>query len=174
MKINAARIAPCLWFDSTAEDAARFYTSVFPNSGVKRVLRYGKEGFEIHGRPEGSVLTVDFVLDGHPFTAMNGGPAFTFNEAVSLQVLCTTQEEVDHYWDRLSEDGDPAAQQCGWLKDRFGVSWQVVPVQVQELLGLPDPARRGRVMEALLAMKKLDIAALGRAAEGPAEGAAVP
>jgi predicted 3-demethylubiquinone-9 3-methyltransferase (glyoxalase superfamily) len=166
MKLNAARIAPCLWFDSEAEDAARFYTAIFPNSGVERIARYEKAGFEIHGRPEGSVMTVDFVLDGHPFTALNGGPAFTFNEAVSFQVLCATQEEVDHYWDRLSEGGDPAAQQCGWLKDRFGVSWQVVPVQVQELLDSPDPARRGRVMEALLAMKKLDVAGLERAAEG--------
>jgi predicted 3-demethylubiquinone-9 3-methyltransferase (glyoxalase superfamily) len=166
MTLHAARIAPCLWFDSEAEDAARFYTSVFPNSGTKRVTRYGKEGFEVHGRPEGSVMTVDFVLDGHPFTALNGGPAFTFNEAVSFQVLCTTQEEVDQYWERLSDGGDPAAQQCGWLKDRFGVSWQVVPVQVQELLDSPDPARRGRVMEALLAMKKLDIAGLEQAAEG--------
>jgi predicted 3-demethylubiquinone-9 3-methyltransferase (glyoxalase superfamily) len=174
MKLPAARIAPCLWFDSEAEDAARFHTSVFPDSGVKQVLRYGKEGFVVHGRPEGSVLTVDFVLDGHPFTALNGGPAFTFNEAVSLQVVCTTQEEVDHYWARLSEGGDPAAQQCGWLKDRFGVCWQVVPVQVQELLDSPDPAGRGPVMEALLAMKKLDIAGLERAAEGPAEGAGVP
>jgi predicted 3-demethylubiquinone-9 3-methyltransferase (glyoxalase superfamily) len=170
MKLNGPRIAPCLWFDSEAEDAARFYTSIFPNSSISRTTRYGKEGFEIHGRPEGSVLTVDFVLDGQIFTALNGGPVFTFNEAISFQVICATQEEVDFFWERLSEGGDPAAQQCGWLKDRFGVSWQVVPARVQELLDSPDPERRGRVMQALLAMKKLDIAAL----ESAYEGAGVP
>jgi predicted 3-demethylubiquinone-9 3-methyltransferase (glyoxalase superfamily) len=166
MRLERSRIAPCLWFDSEAEAAARLYTAIFPNSSIGRIATYGKEGHEIHGRPEGSVLTVDFVLDGHPFTALNGGPHFTFNEAISLQVLCSTQEEVDYYWERLGEDGDPSAQQCGWLKDRFGVSWQVVPVQVQELLDDADPVRRGRVMEALLGMKKLEIAGLQRAHEG--------
>jgi predicted 3-demethylubiquinone-9 3-methyltransferase (glyoxalase superfamily) len=175
MTLHGSRIAPCLWFDSEAEHAARFYTSIFPNSSIGRISTYGKEGHEIHGQPEGSVLTVDFVLDGHPFTALNGGPHFTFNEATSFQVLCSTQEEVDYYWERLSEEGDPAAQQCGWLKDRFGVSWQVVPVQVQELLDEGDPVRKGRVMEALLAMKKLDIAGLQRAYDGaPASHAEAP
>jgi predicted 3-demethylubiquinone-9 3-methyltransferase (glyoxalase superfamily) len=168
MSLSASRIAPCLWFDSEAEEAARLYVSVFPNSSLGRVTRYGKEGHEVHGRPEGSVLTVDFVLDGHPFTAMNGGPVFRFGEAVSFQVLCTSQEEVDHYWDRLGEGGDPAAQQCGWLKDRFGLSWQVVPVRVQELLVGPDRVGAGRVMNALLGMKKLDIAGLEAAYQGAA------
>jgi predicted 3-demethylubiquinone-9 3-methyltransferase (glyoxalase superfamily) len=168
MALNGSRIAPCLWFDDEAEPAARFYTSIFPNSSIRRVTTYAKAGQEIHGRPEGSVMTVDFVLDGHPFTALNGGPAFTFNEAVSLQVICADQEEVDYYWERLSADGDPAAQQCGWLKDRFGVSWQVVPVVVQELLDGPDPARRSRVMQALLGMKKLDIAGLRSAHDAAA------
>jgi predicted 3-demethylubiquinone-9 3-methyltransferase (glyoxalase superfamily) len=166
MTLNGSRIAPCLWFADEAEDAARFYTSIFPNSTVGQTLRYGKEGHEIHGRPEGSVLTVDFVLDGHPFTALNGGPHFTFNEAVSFQVICASQEEVDHYWERLGAGGDPAAQQCGWLKDRFGVSWQVVPVQVQELLSAADRAGAGRAMAALLRMKKIDIADLQAAYEG--------
>jgi predicted 3-demethylubiquinone-9 3-methyltransferase (glyoxalase superfamily) len=166
MTLNGSRIAPCLWFDTEGEDAARFYTSIFPGSRIGRITRYGKEGHEIHGRPEGSVMTVDFVLDGHPFTALNGGPAFTFDEAVSFQVICATQEEVDHFWERLSAGGDASAQQCGWLKDRFGVSWQVVPVQVQELLDDPDRERAGRVMRALLGMKKLDIAALQRAYDG--------
>jgi predicted 3-demethylubiquinone-9 3-methyltransferase (glyoxalase superfamily) len=168
MGLNGSRIAPCLWFDSEAEAAARFYTSIFPSSSIRRISTYAKEGQEIHGRPEGSVMTVDFVLDGHPFTALNGGPVFTFNEAVSFQVLCADQEEVDYFWERLSAGGDPAAQQCGWLKDRFGVSWQVVPVQVQELLDSPDPVRKGRVMQALLAMKKLDIAGLQKAYDGQA------
>ncbi len=168
MTLDGSRIAPCLWLDSEAEPAARFYTSVFPNSSIGRISTYGKEGHEVHGRSEGSVLTVDFVLDGHPFTALNGGPHFTFNEAVSFQVLCSTQEEIDFYWERLSKDGDPAAQQCGWLKDRFGVSWQVVPVQLQELMAEADPSRKGRVMEALLAMKKLELAQLQRAYDGAA------
>jgi predicted 3-demethylubiquinone-9 3-methyltransferase (glyoxalase superfamily) len=157
------RIIPCLWFDHQAGEAARFYTSIFPNSRIGDITRYGKEGFEIHGRPAGSVLTVEFTLDGQPFTALNGGPLFKFNEAVSLQVDCETQAQVDHFWNQLSTDGDPSAQQCGWLKDRFGVSWQVVPMIVRRLLQDPDAARSGRVMQALLQMKKLDIAALQRA-----------
>jgi predicted 3-demethylubiquinone-9 3-methyltransferase (glyoxalase superfamily) len=170
MTLNGSRIAPCLWFSSEAEDAARFYTSIFPNSALGRTLYYGREGHEIHGMPEGSVMTVDLVLDGHPFTALNGGPAFTFNEAISFQVICSSQEEIDYYWDRLGAGGDPAAQQCGWLKDRFGVSWQVLPVQVQELLSPADRAAAGRVMEALLRMKKIDIAALEAAYAAPAAG----
>jgi predicted 3-demethylubiquinone-9 3-methyltransferase (glyoxalase superfamily) len=158
------RIAPCLWFDQEAEEAAKFYTSVFPNSRIVETSRYGEAGREVHGRPPGSVMTVAFELDGQPFTALNGGPVFTFNEAISLQVSCETQQEVDHYWTRLSEGGDPNAQQCGWLKDRYGVSWQVVPRVLSELIGDPDPAKSGKVMEALLRMKKLDIAGLERAA----------
>ena len=157
------RIAPCLWFDHQAEEAARFYTGIFPNSRIVQVTRYGRAGFELHGRPEGSVMTVEFELDGQNFTALNGGPVFRFNEAISLQVDCETQAEVDHYWDRLSAGGDPAAQQCGWLKDKYGVSWQVVPAVLQRMLKSADATFSEAVMSALLQMKKLDIAALERA-----------
>lgn len=157
------RITPCLWFDQKAEAAARFYASVFRNSRIGRISRYGKEGSDIHGMPEGTVLTVEFELDGQPFTALNGGPAFRFNEAVSFQVMCDTQEELDYYWNRLSEGGDEAAQQCGWLKDRYGVSWQVVPSALPALLQSGDPARSDRVMKALLQMKKLDLRGLQQA-----------
>lgn len=159
------RIAPCLWFDNDAEQAADFYVGIFPNSRIVKVLRFGEAGHEIHGRPAGSVMTVDFELDGQPFTALNGGPMFKINEAISLQVDCATQAEVDHYWDKLSAGGDPQAQQCGWLKDRFGVSWQIVPTVLRRLLA-GDAARFERVMQALLQMKKLDIAALERAYAG--------
>ncbi|MEO8157573.1 MAG: VOC family protein [Betaproteobacteria bacterium] len=157
------RIIPCLWFDHQGEEAARFYAAIFPNSRIGDITRYGKEGFEIHGRPAGSVLTVEFELDGQPFTALNGGPVFKFNEAISLQVDCETQVQVDHFWERLSAGGDSAAQQCGWLKDRYGASWQVVPRMLRRMLQDPDAARSGRVMQALLQMKKLDIAALQQA-----------
>lgn len=160
-----ARITPCLWFADEAEEAATLYTSVFPNSRITSVSRYGEEGREIHRRPPGSVMTVGFELDGQPFTALNGGPAFRFNEAISFQVACADQVEVDHYWARLGEGGDPAAQQCGWLKDRFGVSWQVIPTRLYELLDDPDPERARRAMAAMLAMRKLDIAELERAAD---------
>ena len=166
MKLRGPRIAPCLWFASEAEDAARLYTSIFPNSGIVRIARYGREGFEFHGRPEGSVLTVDFHLDGQPFTALNGGPVFTFNEAISLQIFCTTQEEIDHYWDRLTEGGDRSAQQCGWLKDRFGVSWQIVPEQLADIMSGADRARADRAMRAILRMKKIDLAEVLAAADG--------
>jgi predicted 3-demethylubiquinone-9 3-methyltransferase (glyoxalase superfamily) len=162
---HMSRIAPCLWFDDQAEEAARFYTSVFKNSKIVSVARYGEAGHEFHGKAPGSVMTVGFELDGQGFTALNGGPLFKFNEAVSLQVNCATQDEVDYYWDRLSEGGDPRAQQCGWLKDKFGVSWQVVPAIVGELLQSTDPAKSERVMTALLNMKKLDIDILKRAYE---------
>jgi predicted 3-demethylubiquinone-9 3-methyltransferase (glyoxalase superfamily) len=155
-----------LWFDNQAEDAAKLYTSVFKNSRIINVARYGKEGFEIHGRPEGSVMTVEFELNGQVFTALNGGPVFKFNEAVSFEISCASQEEVDHYWNRLSEGGDPEAQQCGWLKDKFGASWQVVPTALGELMGDPDRVKAGRVMNAMLQMKKIDIAGLQRAYEG--------
>jgi len=156
------RITPFLWFDHQAEEAVEFYTSIFPNSRVGAVARYRDAGREIHGRPAGSVMTVAFELDGQAFTALNGGPVFAFNEAVSFQVSCETQEEIDYYWGALSRDGNEKAQQCGWLKDRYGLSWQIVPRVLHELL---DGARGDRVMEALLRMKKLDIAELKRAAE---------
>ena len=157
------KIIPCLWFDSEAEEAARFYTSIFKSSRIGRVARYGKEGNEIHGRPEGSVLTVEFEINGQTFTALNGGPVFQFNEAVSFQVPCETQEDVDYYWDRLSAGGDRDAQQCGWLKDKYGVSWQIVPTALVRMLQDKDRARADRVMKAMLQMKKMDIAALERA-----------
>lgn len=160
------RISPCLWFDHQAEEAANFYVSIFPNSRITRITRYGEAGREIHGQAPGTVLTVDFELDGNTLTALNGGPLFRFNEAVSLMVRCESQEEVDRYWDALSAGGDPKAQQCGWLKDKFGLSWQVVPSVLVDLLHDPDPARSSRVMTALLQMKKLDIAKLKQAQAG--------
>ena len=159
------RIRPFLWFDSQAEDAARFYTGIFKNSRIVTITRYGKAGFEVHHRPAGSVMTVEFELDGQTFTALNGGPVFTFNEAVSLEVHCETQEEVDYYWEKLTAGGDPKAQQCGWLKDKYGLSWQVVPSILGEMLGDKDPKRIARVMEAVLKMKKFDIEALKQAHE---------
>jgi predicted 3-demethylubiquinone-9 3-methyltransferase (glyoxalase superfamily) len=164
------RIAPCLWFDHQAEEAATFYVSVFKNSKIVSVARYTKAGYEIHKRPAGSVLTVAFELDGQPFTALNGGPAFTFNEAVSLQVYCDTQQELDAYWDKLSKGGDPKAQQCGWLKDKYGLSWQIVPRVLPELLKDHESAKAQRVMDALLRMRKLDIGELERAAAGQLVG----
>ena len=162
------RISPCLWFADAAEEAARFYVGIFPNARVTTVTRFGEAGQEIHGRPAGSVMTVGFELDGQAFTALNGGPMFTFNEAVSLQVFCETQQEIDHYWERLSAGGDPQAQQCGWLKDRYGLSWQVVPAEMEAMFAdAPSPASE-RAMAAMLQMKKLDIAALRRAYEGTA------
>jgi predicted 3-demethylubiquinone-9 3-methyltransferase (glyoxalase superfamily) len=160
------RITPCLWYDNEAAEAASFYVGIFPNSRVLHVTRFGEAGYEIHGRPAGSVMTVEFELDGQPFTALNGGPLFKFNEAVSFQVDCATQAEVDYYWDRLCADGDPQAQQCGWLKDRYGVSWQIVPAVLRKLLAGTDRTGSERVMQALLQMKKLDIAALERAYAG--------
>ena len=160
------KITPCLWFDTQAEEAARFYCSIFGNSRILGISRYGEAGREVHGMPAGTVLTVAFELGGQSFTALNGGPIFKFNEAVSFQVNCDTQEEVDHYWDRLRAGGDESAQQCGWLKDRFGVSWQVVPASIADMMTDTDPRKTDRVMEALLKMKKLDIAALKRAYEG--------
>lgn len=165
MSITKRAITPCLWFDDQAEEAAAFYTAVFNNSRVGTVTRYGKEGYEIHGRPEGSAMTVEFELDGQPFVALNGGPVFKFSEAVSFQVHCETQEEVDYYWDRLSDGGDPAAQQCGWLKDKFGLSWQVVPNVLTAMLQDSDARKSQNVMKAMLQMKKLDIAALREACE---------
>jgi predicted 3-demethylubiquinone-9 3-methyltransferase (glyoxalase superfamily) len=157
------KITPCLWFDSNAEEAAKFYTSIFKNSKIGRISRYGKEGHEIHGKPEGSVLTVEFELNGQTFSALNGGPIFKFNEAISFQVHCESQSEVDYYWEKLSEGGDEKAQQCGWLKDKYGVSWQVVPGVLAEMLQDKDKQKSERVMKALLQMKKLDIKRLEQA-----------
>lgn len=160
-----SKITPCLWFDDQAEEAAHFYTSIFKNSRIGRVARYGKEGREIHGRAEGTVMTVEFEIDGQAFTALNGGPVFKFNEAISFQVPCETQAELDYYWAKLSEGGDEKAQQCGWLKDKYGVSWQIVPSVLPELLIGADTAKSQSVMKTLLQMKKLDIDTLKRAYE---------
>jgi predicted 3-demethylubiquinone-9 3-methyltransferase (glyoxalase superfamily) len=160
---SVQRITPFLWFDTQAEEAAAFYTAIFPNSRIVSVSRYGEAGHDVHKRPAGSVMTVSFELDRQAFTALNGGPTFRFNEAVSFQVRCETQEEVDRYWGRLTAGGDEKARQCGWLKDRFGLSWQVVPSALAEMLGGADRAASERVMEALLRMKKLDLGELRRA-----------
>ncbi|HET9464276.1 MAG TPA: VOC family protein, partial [Gemmatimonadales bacterium] len=144
------------------------YTGIFKNSSIRTITRYPEAGQEVHGKPAGTVLTVEFELNGQPFTALNGGPHFTFNEAVSFQIMCRTQEEVDYYWKRLGEGGDPNAQQCGWLKDKYGLSWQVVPTGMVEMLNDPDREKANRAMEAMLKMKKLDIAELERAFEGKA------
>jgi predicted 3-demethylubiquinone-9 3-methyltransferase (glyoxalase superfamily) len=162
----AQKITPCLWFDDQAQEAAEFYTAIFPDSKITKVARYGEAGREAHGRPPGSVMTVAFELDGQAFTALNGGPIFRFNEALSLQINCETQEEVDHYWSKLSEGGDDKAQQCGWLKDKYGLSWQVVPRVLVEMISDPDPQKAGRVMEAMIKMKKIDIAQVKRAYAG--------
>ena len=152
-------ITPCLWFDTQGEDAAKLYTSVFPNSKILGTSRYGSAG----PRPEGTVMTVSFELGGQKFLALNGGPNYTFSEAISFQVSCKNQEEVDAFWSKLSEGGEEGP--CGWLKDKFGVSWQIVPTALPELLGNPDPEKAQRVMEAMLQMKKIEIGALERAAE---------
>jgi predicted 3-demethylubiquinone-9 3-methyltransferase (glyoxalase superfamily) len=159
------KITPFLWFDNQAEDAAKFYVSIFDNSALGAVNRYGKEGFEVHGRPEGSVMTVSFRLEGQEFTALNGGPHFKFTEAISFVVKCETQSQVDHYWEKLGESGDERAQRCGWLKDKYGVSWQIVPTALFELMRGTDAKKSQRVMQAMLQMKKLDVAALRRAYE---------
>ena len=158
------RITPNLWFDTEAEEAASFYTTVFENSRIVNVTHYTDAG----PRPAGTVMTVEFELEGQRFVGINGGPQFTFDEAVSFQIDCETQDEVDLYWERLSEDGEEG--QCGWLKDHYGLSWQVVPTGMEELFTDPDPARAQRAMEAMLKMRKLDIAALRSAAEGRPAG----
>jgi predicted 3-demethylubiquinone-9 3-methyltransferase (glyoxalase superfamily) len=160
------RLTPCLWFDDQAEEAANYYVSIFKDSRINSVMRYSSAGQEFHQRPPGSVMVVNFELDGHTFTALNGGPLFKFNEAVSFQVNCKTQDEIDYYWERLGEGGDPKAQQCGWLKDKYGLSWQIVPSVLNEMLSDPNEEKSGRAMEAMLQMKKLDIAKLERAYAG--------
>jgi len=162
MLTSNQKITPNLWFDVQAEEAARYYVSIFKDSEILTISRYGPGA----PKPEGSVLTVAFTLEGESFTALNGGPQFTFSEAISFIVHCSTQEEVDHYWERLSEGGPEQAQMCGWLKDRYGVSWQIVPDALIEYITDPDPAKAQRTMQAMLQMEKLDIAALKRAHDG--------
>ena len=156
-------ITPCLWFDDQAEAAAEFYTAIFPNARIVSVSRYSEEGQEIHQKPVESVMSVAFELNGQPFMALNGGPLFQFSEAISFQVMCETQADVDYYWDRLGAGGDEQAQQCGWLKDTFGVSWQVIPTALLDMLNDPQPEKAQRVTAAMLQMKKLDLAALTQA-----------
>ena len=163
-KINAPmekvwKITPCLWFDNQAEEAANYYTSIFRNSKIEMINYYGKEGFEFHGQQEGTVLTVAFQINGQPFTALNGRTYFKFNESISFQVFCDTQEEIDDYWRKLTDGGEESA--CGWLKDKFGVSWQIVPSILPKLLS--DKTKSERVMKALLQMKKFDIEKLKQA-----------
>lgn len=166
MQHHHSKIVTNLWFDQEAEEAASYYTSIFKNASIGKIARYGKEGFEIHKRPEGSVMTIEFTLNGHEFLGLNGGPVFKFNEAVSFVVTCKDQEEIDYYWQKLGEGGDPAAQQCGWLKDKYGLSWQIVPAMMSELAAEKPDARSERMMAAMMKMKKPDIKALQDAYDG--------
>lgn len=166
MEQKIQKITANFWFDAQAEEAVEFYVSIFKDAKIGRTTRYTKEGFEIHGMPEGTVMTIDFQLEGQEFIALNGGPAFTFNEAVSFVIHCESQEEVDYYWGKLTEGGDETAQVCGWLKDKFGVSWQVVPIQLNEMVADADTAKVERVTRAFLQMKKLDLKELQKAFEG--------
>ena len=158
------KISPCLWFDSEAEEAARFYAGIFKKSRISAISCYPEAGKEIHGRAAGSVMTVKFELEGQPFTALNGGPVFKFNEAISFMIYCDSQEEIDRYTAKLSSD--PKYEQCGWIKDKFGMSWQIVPRAMDRMMKDPDPKKVARVVQAFLPMKKFDIAALERAYEG--------
>jgi predicted 3-demethylubiquinone-9 3-methyltransferase (glyoxalase superfamily) len=160
------KITSHLWFDRQAEEAARFYTGIFKNSNIGKITHYGKEGFDIHKMPEGTVMTVEFTLEGHQFIALNGGPIFKFNESISFMVNCEDQQELDYYWNKLSAGADPKSQQCGWLKDKFGLSWQVSPVQLADMFSDEDRERSERVMKAMLQMKKLDLRKLEEAYEG--------
>ena len=166
MQDDRQKITPFLWFDDRAEEAVRFYVSIFKNSKIVSITHYSEEGAQASGRPKGSVMTVAFKLGGQEFVALNGGPHFKFTEAISFVINCESQAEVDNFWEKLSEGGDAKAQQCGWLKDRYGVSWQVVPTVLVELLNDPDPEKSRGVMKAMLQMKKIDIATLQRAAAG--------
>ena len=164
MALAKQRIMPCLWFDTEAENAANFYCSVFKNSRITEISRYGNEGFEKHGKRVGSVMVVAFELEGQKFVALNGGPHFKFSEAISFQVHCDSQKEVDYFWDKLTDGGEEGP--CGWLKDKFGLSWQVVPTTLIEMVTAEDPIKVQRVTKAFLQMKKFDISALRRAFEG--------
>lgn len=159
------KITSNLWFDTQAEEAVNFYISVFKNARILRIARYGREGYEIHKMPEGMVMTIEFEIEGLKFVALNGGPVFKFNEAISFIVNCDSQEEVDYYWEKLSAGGDEKAQVCGWLKNKFGVSWQVVPTILPDMLADKDYEKTQRVMKAMLQMKKLDIKTLEQAYE---------
>jgi predicted 3-demethylubiquinone-9 3-methyltransferase (glyoxalase superfamily) len=160
------KITPCLWFDTEAEAAAKFYTSVFANSRITQVSRFTKAGRDVHGKEAGSVMTVAFEIEGQPFTALNGGPQFKFSEAVSFQVMCDTQAEIDHFWSKLTAGGQEGP--CGWLKDKFGLSWQIVPSLLPQMMTDADAAKSERVMNAFLQMKKFDLATLQRAYAGQA------
>ena len=159
------KITPCLWFNDNAEDAVKFYTSIFKNSKIKSTTYYGEAGAKVSGRPEGSVLTIAFQLDGQEFLALNGGPHFTFSPAISFIANCKTQKEIDALWEKLSAGGDKKAQQCGWLKDKYGVSWQIVPAGIGKMLQSDDAEKSERVMKALLQMRKIDIGSLKQAYE---------
>jgi predicted 3-demethylubiquinone-9 3-methyltransferase (glyoxalase superfamily) len=164
MAIATQRITPCLWFDTEAEDAANFYVSIFKDSKIRSINRYCKASNEVHGKPVGSVMAVEFEIEGQKFVGLNGGPQFKFSEAVSFQIHCKDQAEIDYYWSRLTEGGKEVA--CGWLKDKFGLSWQVVPAQLAEMMSSGDAAKTERVVAAFMKMKKFDIAELRRAFEG--------
>jgi predicted 3-demethylubiquinone-9 3-methyltransferase (glyoxalase superfamily) len=166
MAIARHKITPCLWYDSEAEEAAKFYVSIFKNSKLGRISHYGNEGQEIHGRAPGSVMTAEFELEGQPFVALNGGPHFKFDEAISFQIHCEDQREIDYFWSRLSEGGQEGP--CGWLKDKFGLSWQVVPVALLQMMLDPDRRKSDRVMKAFLQMKKFDLKKLEEAYRGKA------
>lgn len=157
------KITPFLWFDNQAEEAAKFYTSIFKKSKIGTVSRYDEEGAKASGRPKGSAMTVSFRIEGEEFVALNGGPHFKFTEAVSFVVNCGSQKEVDYFWEKLSQGGDEKAQQCGWLKDKYGLSWQIVPTVLNKLLTDRDPIKAQRVMKAMLQMKKIDIKGLQQA-----------
>lgn len=172
MKQNI-KISTCLWFDNQAEEAAKYYTSILPDSRMGKITRYGKEGYDIHKKPAGSVMTVQFWLLGNEYLGLNGGPQFRFNEAISLVVQCDTQEEIDRYWEKLSEGGDKNAQVCGWLKDKYGLSWQIVPKGLAEMQNSTDTEKTGRLMNVLMQMKKLDIAALKQAFENKPVGSQI-
>ncbi|MEH7502012.1 VOC family protein [Neobacillus drentensis] len=166
MNNKIQKITTNLWFDTQAEEAAKFYTSIFKNSKIGRITRYGRVRHEIEGISEGTVMTVEFQLEGQKFVALNGGPQFKFTEAISFIVNCESQEELDYFWEKISEGGDEKAQACGWLKDRFSVSWQVIPADLTEMVNSPDAEKSNRVMKAILQMKKIDIKTLKQAYEG--------
>lgn len=154
------KIIPNLWFDGNAEEAVNFYVSIFKNSRIGNIAKYGEAGKEIHGQPAGSIMTIEFEIEGQSFLALNGGPDFKFSEAVSFAINCETQEEIDYYWNKLIEGGDPSAQICGWLKDKYGLSWQVVPTAISKMMLDPDKKKRDRVTNAFLKMKKINLADL--------------
>ena len=158
------KIAACLWFDTQAEEAAKFYTSIFGNSRIKQISRYGNAGREVHGKEPGSVMVVEFEIEGQTFTALNGGPQFKFDEAISFQVMCDSQDEIDYFWSKLSQGGHEGP--CGWLKDKYGLSWQVVPSALPQMMADANGARLDRVMDAVMKMKKFDLSALQRASAG--------